>query len=201
MYWFDIADELLPPVYQRIKDLYQYAKSLDVELRDALANMVKVRENFFVQTCDLTTLEYWESLLGITLYGFETFEERRQFVLLHLNNRFPTSEPYVRSVLTDLFGDDGYTFEIDPYDPFIIHIAFLNAPYDAVKRFMNWFIPMCPAHIRYGAGRRDDANGELFISSISPGEYMCSANASLIVGNGSIFLGQTEYSNVQWAEI
>jgi hypothetical protein len=48
---------------------------------------------------------------------------------------------------------------------------------------------------------RDDANGEVFLSSISPGEYLCSAQASLSIGNGSIFLGQSEYSNIQWAEI
>lgn len=201
MYWFDIADELLPPVYQAIKDMYEYARTLDTELRQFNLKVGDVRKNFFIQTCDIETLEYWESLLSITLYGWETIEERRQFVLLHLNNRFPTSEPYVRHVLDEMFGAGHYLLELDQSDPFVIHISFLNATYEPVKRFMSWFIPMCPAHMLYYSGRKDDANGEVFVSSMLPSEYSCYASASLSVGSGSVFLGQTEYTNVPWAEI
>lgn len=194
MYWFDIADELLPPVYRAIKDLYAYARTLDTELKESLANMMLVRENFFIQTCDLETIEYWESLLGIELYGGETIEDRRQMILIFLNNRFPTSEPYVRHVMETLFGAGHYDVQIDPTDPFQIHLVMLDTTYEAIRRFMQWFIRMCPAHLMYSQQHVENANGEIFVSSISPGQYMARATASVVVGTGSIWLGGTEYS-------
>ena len=88
MFWFDIADELLPPVYRAIKDLYAYARTLDTELKESLANMMLVRENFFIQTCDLETIEYWELLLGDELYGEYTIEYSRKQILIDMTNRF-----------------------------------------------------------------------------------------------------------------
>ena len=194
MFWFDIADELLPPVYRAIKDMYAYARTLDTQLRESLTDMLAVRQNFFIQTCDLQTIEYWESLLGITLYGGETLEDRRQMIMIYLNNRFPTSEPYVRHVMETLFGAGNYDLEFDPDDPFFIHVKMFDSPYETIKRFWDWFLKMRPAHIIFTKSYTERAYGEIFVSSISPSQYMSKATASVTYGTGTVWLGDTQYT-------
>lgn len=194
MFWFDIADELLPPVYRAIKDMYAYARTLDTQLRQSLTDMMAVRQNFFIQTCDIETIEYWESLLGITLYGGETIEDRRQMIMIYLNNRYPTSEPYVRSVMNTLFGQENYDIEFDAYDPFLIRMHIFDSPYDSIKRFWDWFLKARPAHIIFTKSYTERAYGEIFVSSISPSQYMSKATASVVFGTGTVWLGSTQYT-------
>ena len=200
MYWFDIADELLPPVYRAIKDLYAYARTLDTELKESLANMMLVRENFFIQTCDIETIEYWESLLGIEIYGGETIEDRRQMILIYLNNRFPTSEPYVRYVMRTIFGEGNYDLEIDPSDPFFIHFLYMNADYDSIKRFVSWFNRMCPAHLMWVQTHVEPTSDDLYISCYTPSQLVSRSQATMSAGEGTLYLGSQSYT-VPWIEV
>lgn len=197
MFWFDIPDELLPPAYQAIKDMYAYARTLDTELRESLTNMLMIRTNFFIQTCDLETIEYWESLLDIQLYGFETIEERREMILLYLNNRYPTSEPYVRHVLTTLFGEDGYTLSIDEHDPFYLRISMYDSTYDAIKRFVNWFERMCPAHLKWTRNYTERSHATNYISAGTTCHTTSSSACEMTTGTGTLYLGTQSYS-VNW---
>lgn len=198
MHWYDLP-ELLPPVYRNVKAMYWTAYAENIELLNLKSLSEKALDNFFVQTCDLPTLEYWEDLLDIKLYGSPTIEERRQMILFRLMRSERITVPYVRTVMRDLFGANNYEFfEIEP---FVFAVYMYDAAYSDVERFLDWLYKVAPAHVQLDAARSDRMPGELFISSISPGEYLCSAQASLSIGNGSIFLGQTEYSNIQWVEI
>jgi hypothetical protein len=191
MYWFDIPDELLPPVYAAIKDMYAYARTLDTQLRDSIVDMGDVKSNFFIQACDEETLAYWESLLGIELYGGESLEDRRQMVLLYLNNRFPTSEAYIRHVMGELFGEDGYSLNINPNNPYKLDIQMFDTTYDAVKRFMRWFIRMCPAHLLFHANDTERATETLYISSVAPGQYLSHASDTMTSTTSILYLGNT----------
>lgn len=191
MYWFDIPDDLLPPVYAAIKDVYAYARTLDTQLRESIVDMDNVKGNFFIQTCDEDMLEYWESLLGIDLYGNETLDERRQTILLYLNNRFPTSEPYIRHVMDGLFGEDGYSLSINTNDPYRLDIRMFDTTYDSVKRFMRWFIRMCPAHLLFHANETERANETLYISSVAPGQYLSHASDTMTSETSVLYLGNT----------
>lgn len=194
MKWYDIAEKLLPPVYQAINDVYAYAKALNDELLEYLAKQDHVSANCFIQTCDLQTIEYWESLLNITLYGPMTLDERRYNILLHLNNRFPYSEPYIRAVLTNLFGEDGFSLKIDTEfnRPYHLIIEFFNTTYDKINQFHDWFFDACPAHIRYDRNHREDAPSELEVYSGVKAALTETVNLSF--GNGSIqmYLGENQ---------
>lgn len=180
MKWYDIADILLPPVYREIRDMYEYAKALNAELLEYLSKQTHIRYNCFVQTCDLATIEMWEGLLGITLYGAMTLEERRQNILLHMNNRFPYSEPYIRAVLESLFGITHYTLTIDTANnrPYHLTIEFLDTSHDKIKQFNDWFLNVLPAHIRYDRTHIENSQSEMKIRVGTTGGYV--ARSSMI---------------------
>lgn len=191
MKWFDIPDELLPPVYRAIKDMYAYARTLDTELREFLVYMKAILDNFFIQTCDLKTIEYWERLLDIVLFGDETIEERRQNILLYLNNQNPTTEPFVRQKLTEIFGEDNYRLWLDvenghPYD---LHIEFYDTPLDNIKRFMLWFNKMCPAHLVLNAEHIEKAETEFEIYTHAESGLWNDAQISFSTGTETLYFG------------
>ena len=191
MKWFDIPDELLPPVYRAIKDMYAYARTLDTELREFLVYMKAILDNFFIQTCDLKTIEYWERLLDIVLFGDETIEERRQNILLYLNNQNPTTEPFVRQKLTEIFGEDNYRLWLDvenghPYD---LHIEFYDTPLDNIKRFMLWFNKMCPAHLVLNAEHIEKAETEFEIYTHAESGFWNDAQISFSTGTETLYFG------------
>lgn len=200
MFWFDIADELLPPVYRAIKDMYAYARSLDTELREALANMIAVRTNFFIQTCDEETLEYWENLLGISSYVSESIEERRQFILMYLNNRFPTSEPYVRYLMTKMFGESNFSLEFDAIDPLTLQLNLYDTNYDKIRKFLAWFSKMCPAHIRWLYGHVENTQATNYISSGTTSHETVTTSCTVTTGTGTLYLGENSYT-VPWLEV
>lgn len=194
MKWYDIADKLLPPVYQAIQDMYAYARALNDELYDYLTKQDRIRNNCFIQTCDLETIEYWENLLGIILYGPMTLDERRQNIFIHLNNRFPYSEPYVRHVLDETVGHDHYDLRIDvgANRPYHLLIDFIDTTDDKIKQFHDWFFFACPAHIRYDRNHLENAPSELEVCMGTTAGITETAQMSF--GNGTItmYLGDTQ---------
>jgi hypothetical protein len=149
MKWFDIADELLPPAYKAIKDVYAYAKSLNGELTVWTSYLERILKNFFVQTCDIQTVEYWEHELGITPFGSETLDERREVILEHLNNQNAITEPYVRHKIEQMFHGDVYRlwFDVEHDKPFDLHIEIYTRDVDSFIEFSSWANKMCPAHL------------------------------------------------------
>lgn len=191
MKWFDIPDELLPPAYRAIKDMYAYARSLDTELRDFVVYLKRILDNFFIQTCDLKTLEYWEELLQIVLYGDETIEERRENILLYLNNASPTTEPYVRSVLNRLFGEENYDlyFDVENNKPYDLHIEIRDTDINSINRFMQWFNRMCPAHILWNSEHTETAQADNIIYTGAQSDYLSTATVSMGSGTETLYLG------------
>lgn len=194
MKWYDIADKLLPPVYQAIQDMYAYAKALNDELYDYLQKQDIIRANCFIQTCDLETIEYWEQLLGITLYNPMTLDERRQNIFIHLNNRFPYSEPYVRHVLDETVGTGHYDLRIDvgANRPYHLIIDFIDTTDNKIRQFHDWFFFACPAHIRYDRNHLENAPSELNVCMGTTAGI--TETAQMGFGNGTItmYLGDTQ---------
>lgn len=201
MVWFDIPDELLPPVYRNIKDMYAYARSLDTELRNLLVQMGLVQKNFFIQECDAQTLQDWIALLRIPLYGGEAEQEKRDLVLLYLNNQKPASEPYFRYMLEELFGPEGYKLEIDPYDPLTISIDFIDARPLEIRRFGDWFVRMVPAHIAWLASlvMPSECIVNCTNTSLSTDFATCVATSSM-GQNATLYLGQNS-TTADWIDL
>jgi hypothetical protein len=191
MRWYDLQT-LLPPVYAGIKSMYATAESENTELFEAKADYAKILENFFVQTCDVPTLEYWENIMGIKLYGDETVESRRQMVLLYLANNLKITKPYVKQRMLELFGVGNYEFEYDEYNNLIVNVRVYDASTNAIKRFLDWFTKVCPAHIRWLYGHIENTQATNYISSGTTSHESVTTSGSMQFGTSTIYLGQNQ---------
>lgn len=199
MRWYDLQN-LLPPVYAGIKSMYATAESENIELLEAKADNTKILDNFFVQTCDITTLEYWERIIGIPIYGDETIESRRKMVLLYLANNWQITRPYVRQRMLDLFGVGHYSFEYDPNNHLIVNIKITDTTASAIKRFLDWFVKVCPAHIQFRYGHTEGTEAQNYISCGTASHESVTTSATMSFGSGTVYLGQSSYS-ATWVEL
>lgn len=174
MLWFDIADKLLPPVYRAIKDMYAYAKALNDEFLVYVNFMERILKNFFIQTCDLQTVEYWERLLGLTVTEGETIEERKQEILEHLNNQHAITEPYVREQIERFFPGNEYRLYFEDGKPYDLNIDIFSEDIDAYRQalaiFWPWLNKMVPAHLKTTMARAIDTEFDRPVV-ISHGHY------------------------------
>ena len=200
MFWFDIPDVLLPPVYRSIKDMYAYARTLDTELREFLVTAKYILRNFFIQTCDEATINYWIALIQIPLFGGETTEDKRKLILMYLNNQKQTSEPYVRSILRDLYGEDKYELNIDPDDPQTIDIKIYDTTYDLIKQFLFWFVRMVPAHILWNFHHVEHSDAYNHLVASTETHYTVTSSCQMTYGTDTLYLGATSYS-VSWVNL
>lgn len=164
MIWYNLTD-LLPTVYREIKSMYAAAETEDVELRNFIAMSKRVLDNFFIQTCDVDTIKYYEDLLGIEAINKDDLEERRAFVLSALNNQKPFTLQYLIEQLDAIFGADNWSFpeytEENPDAPYFdeenanmpkgkgrrLMIAVFNALWSQLRQLFYILARILPCHI------------------------------------------------------
>lgn len=199
MRWYDLPD-LLPPVYDGIQSMHETAVTENTELLGLYAIRDAILANFYVQTCDVKTLQYWERLLDIELYGDETIDERRKMILIYLVSNFQITKPYVQEVGEDYFGEGNFTVDYDPDNHLKVEIRMYYAEWNATKRFIKWFEKVCPAHIEWFAGPTFPSECEVVGSSnaIVADKMRCTASCSS--GSETLYLGQ-DAVNADWVEV
>lgn len=164
MIWYSLTD-LLPTVYREIKSMYAAAETEDVELRNFIAMSKRVFDNFFIQTCDVETIKYYEDLLGIEAINKDNLEERREFVLSALNNQKPFTLQYLIEQLDAIFGADNWSFpeytEENPDAPYFdeentnmpkgkgrrLMITVFNALWSQLRQLFYILARILPCHI------------------------------------------------------
>lgn len=199
MYWYNLT-ELLPPVYSDIKSMFAAADSENTELLAIMALLRRIKDNFFIQTCDVQTLEYWENLIGITLYGDETIESRRQMVLLYLANNWQITKPFVEQCMLELFGEGHYAFGYDPNNHLIVRVLIEDATTNAIHRFLDWFVRVCPAHIQWLYGHIENTRATNYISCGTTSHETVTTSCTMTTGTGTLYLGGNSYT-VPWIEV
>lgn len=188
MRWYNLQD-LLPPVYANIKSMYATAETENTELLNVHLSIRQILENMYIQTCDLETLEYWERTIGIELYGDETEESRRHMVLLYLADNWQITKPYVESVMLELFGEGNFVFEYDFNNNLVVKIKMFDVTTNSIKRFMNWFQTVCPAHIMWGAYHTENTQATNYVSAGTTNHYSVSSQCTVTTGSGTLYLG------------
>lgn len=199
MRWYDLPG-LLPDIYRHIKSMFEVAKVENIELLQLKSVLQHLWDNFYIQTCDVQTLEYWENIIGIELYGDETIEQRRQMVLLYLQNNWQITKPYVESVMINMFGEGHYSFEYSDESNLIVIIKFIDVLSETQKRFLDWFSTVCPAHIRWHNYHTENTQADNLISANTESHSTAIATSSLQIGTGVIYLGNTEITT-DWIEV
>jgi hypothetical protein len=191
MHWYNLV-ELLPPIYRRIKEMSLCASDENTELKSVLATSDEILDNFFIQTCDGETIKYWESLLGIVLYGEETIQERRDAILLRLSNNQPITMPYVEQVMYNMFGAGNYEFRIDKENPYVIHFGVYETDFKRLDTFVRWFETVCPAHIQWYSEHVEKAESEFEIYAHAESGQWSYATAAFLTGTETVYFGTTE---------
>lgn len=164
MIWYNLTD-LLPTVYREIKSMYAAAETEDVELRNFIAMSKRVFDNFFIQTCDVDTIKYYEDLLGIEAINKDDLEERRAFVLSALNDQKPFTLQYLIEQLDAIFGANNWSFpeytEENPDAPYFdeentnmpkgkgrrLMITVFNALWSQLRQLFYILARILPCHI------------------------------------------------------
>lgn len=161
MLWFDLQD-LLPTVYRNITALFETAKTENIELKTVLDVTDSIRDNFFIQTCNIPTLQYYERLLDIQPLSGNTVEERRTRVLEELNNRQPYTLPFLKEQMNRLLGADSWTLEVDEL---VIKFTIRNVPFENIDSLMIIVNKTKPAHVGIELNLREETTLEIKASA------------------------------------
>jgi hypothetical protein len=199
MRWYDLQD-LLPPVYAGVRSMYETAVTENIELQELYAVRNAILDNFFVQTCDLKTIQYWEQLLDIELYGGETLDDRRRMIMLYLVSNWQITKPYVEKVGAEYFGEN-FALEYDEENHLIVTIHFYDSPFNPIRRFVKWFQKVCPAHIQWQATPTyiSDCLVDCTNTSLSTDFATCVATSSM-GQNATLYLGQSS-TTADWINL
>lgn len=188
MRWYYMPD-LLPPVYAGIDSMRATAETEDAELRQFYAVRDAVMANFYIQTCDVKTLQYWESLLEIELDGGETIEQRRQLILIYLIANWQITKPYVEKIGIEYFGEGNFFMTYDPENHLIVDIRMFNSEYNFVRKFVLWFERVCPAHVQWCAVPVFPTESTVECTSRALGATFAKSEASMSYGTETLYLG------------
>lgn len=104
---------MVPQWFQRVLEFPEIMKAWEYALDQVDGNIKQLWDNQYIQTCDEPTLALYEKLLGIVPSGTDTLEYRRAVVLNRYAMTVPFTEIFLRQQLDGMFGEDGYTLNID----------------------------------------------------------------------------------------
>ena len=150
---YDELLNLLPPWFQNIKEYPEIMKAWGAVLDATEANSTHVRNNLFVQTCDVQTIEYWEKLLDIQTPPTATLDDRRNAVLNGLTVArgwtINDMRDYILAYLTSPYfiplGDVWTQWQTNDAPYFDVWVSKPNRY--AIRLFCELWYKVAPAHI------------------------------------------------------
>lgn len=155
---------LLPDFFQNILEYPEIMKAYGGALQTAENNAEALKNNLFVQTCDVVTLQYWENLLNIEVPSGATIDDRRDAVLTALNSGQIVTRRGFYSLATNVFGRGWGIVYVPPrptdvwVDPAVdfsttdtptLNMSVSNYPVwrYAMRMFKNMWTRFAPAHV------------------------------------------------------
>lgn len=150
-----ILEEQLPRYFRPIIEFQGILKAHGHGIGQAGEAMDRLRDNFYIGTCDEPTIAYYEGLLGIVRRIDDDLGYRRLRVLQKLNMVVPFTIGLLRERLTELYGADGYTLAVDPA-ACTIRIKVTSDRYGAIDLLYDLLLDILPAHIKILADQQTD---------------------------------------------
>lgn len=141
-----VLKEQLPRYFRPIIEFQEILKAHGYGIGQAEGAMDRLRDNFYIGTCDGPTIAYYEGLLGIAHRIDDDLEYRRMRVLQKLNMVVPFTIGSLRERLTELYGADGYTLAVDPITC-TIRIKVTSDRYGAIDLLHDLLLDILPAHL------------------------------------------------------
>lgn len=141
----DILMAKLPKWFKPVLEYIAIMESYGYELSDIQNAAAAVHANQYIQTCDASTLAYWERLLGLTYNIGDTDAYRRQRILMQMGQTVPYTVWHLREELESLYGTD-FTLEVNEEQCWI-KIMVTSDIYGAVGLLHNLIFQWVPAHL------------------------------------------------------
>lgn len=133
--------EWFKPILEYIAIMEAYALPLS-----SFQNVAEqIRNNFFIQTCDEATLQYWERILGLTIQTGDTLDYRRQRIMMRFNQVVPYTVWTLKDKLTELYGND-YTLDVNEEENWI-KIFVTSDVHGAVNMLFDLIHNYVPTHL------------------------------------------------------
>lgn len=104
----------------------------------------KILDNAFIQDCDIQGIKRYENMLGLMPDTASGLEERKQAVLMHLNNKPPYTYRTLLKKLEVLYGAGNYEVSGD-LTRYIINVRVhseLRGQKKVVETMLGWFLPV-----------------------------------------------------------
>ena len=154
---------MIPRFFQETVEFPEIMKAWQKGLGDLEGNIEAVWGNQYIQTCDEDTLALYEKLLNIIPSGDESLSYRRQIVLNKYSMAVPFSEGFFRNRLNEMFGEDGYTLDVDSQTSTAVLYILSPIP-NGLDMVYNLWLGIAPAHVELQAH-------EALVTEINGSEY------------------------------
>ena len=142
----EILMEQLPswfkPVLEYIAIMEAYASPL--AMYEDLAG--RLHQNFYIQTCDVDTIKYWERIFGFTVRYGDTLDFRRQRIIQRMSQIAPYTVWHLRDRLIDLYGEGNFTLEVNEQACWI-KIFVTSDRYGAIDLLYDLIYDIVPTHL------------------------------------------------------
>jgi hypothetical protein len=148
----DVLMEQLPTWFKPVLEYIELMQSFGVQLNTLNEQGQQIYNNQFIQTADLATIQMWERLFGITVRYGDTLEFRRARLIQKFSQIVPYTYWDLKDRLTALYGEDGYTLEVDPEECWI-KIFVTSDRYGAIDLLYDLIWDIVPAHLKIYANQ------------------------------------------------
>ena len=137
----------LPKYFKPIIEFQEILKAHGYGLDEIGKAMTQLQENFYLSTCDEEMVAYYEKLFGLRVRLGDTLNFRKERLLQKLNTVVPFSVAFLKAKLGMLYGDDGYTLDVDSVES-ILRIKVTSDRYGAIDLLYDLLWDVVPAHMK-----------------------------------------------------
>ena len=138
----------LPDYFKEMRDFRIFAEIVTGKLKLLAQTVNQILNNFYIQTCDVLTIEMHEQLLGIIVYPDDEVGFRRLRVLQRYNENTPYTTIAFMAKLNTFIGFDSYAIEEIPEEPvFILYLYNVSRGWlEEIHRMLKSWLPI---HVGY----------------------------------------------------
>lgn len=148
----EILMNQLPGYFKPIIEFQEIMKVHGDSLGSVDRESAHLQANFYISTCDESTIAYYEKLFDIKCRFGDTPEFRRERIIQKFKTITPFSIGFLENKLKELYGADGYIMEVDPV-LCTLKIKIVSDRYGAVDLLYDLLWDIVPAHVKIVANQ------------------------------------------------
>lgn len=159
-----ILEEQLPRYFRPIVEFQGILKAHGHGIGQAEETMDRLRDNFYIGTCDEPTIAHYEGLLGIDGRGMG-LGERRKAVMMRYSMRPLFTLPFLREMLRGRYGEGRYAVDVDAV-ACTVAVSVTTDRQETADAVFDVLLDILPAHLQlYAATKAEGMEGQLYIGT------------------------------------